>query len=260
MIPVMGRVTGGWKATAAGALLALGLVTGCGGPVGGGEHDESWRAPSAPPSLSPGATSSAPVTPSPSVSRTPSGSPSATGPASPGGPTTTPASGSGGGSGGEVGGTHGNGGGGSGGGGEPDPPIAPAPPSQQAPAGGTDGFPYDGDLCAGGDHGPYLQVYGGSGKGQTAQITAREGHFTCDGKDDPRWTATGAAAGSLPLNENAHITVTTPFVPAGQRKAMTANEFLARISSYGAKQVLVFHYQTDPERVWILNQIDPGQY
>ncbi|MDQ0941879.1 hypothetical protein [Streptomyces sp. V1I1] len=135
-------------------------------------------------------------------------------------------------------------------------------PSRPRPAAPT-GYPYDGDLCPGGDHGPYLQVYGGSGRNQTAQITAREGHFTCDDKDDPRWTTTGAAAGPLPLNEDAHITVTTPFVPAGQRKAVTAADFLAKVkkvNAYGKRQVLVFHYQTDGDSVWILNQIDPAQY
>ncbi|MFF3458488.1 hypothetical protein ACFYXH_30055 [Streptomyces sp. NPDC002730] len=274
----MGRVTGGWKAMALGAVVVLGLVTGCGEPGGKGGHDEAWRPPSAPPSLSPSttsstsSTSSAPATPSPSVPAKPSGSASAGSPAP--GPTTTagagtggPATGDSGGSGGSGGsndggggggGTSGNGGG-SGGAGEPEPPTAPPPPSQQAPAGGTDGFPYDGDLC-GGDHGPYIQVHSGSGAGRTGRLVIREGHFTCHGKDRATWTATGGTARPFPLNENAHITVTTPFAPAGQRKAITASEFLTRINAYGEKQTLVFHYQTDPELIWILNQIDPAQY
>ncbi|MFD9219758.1 hypothetical protein ACFWDI_06970 [Streptomyces sp. NPDC060064] len=267
----MGRVTGGWKAMALGAVVVLGLVTGCGEPGGQGGHDKAWRPPSAPPSLSPSTTSStspAPATPSPSVSAKPSGSVSAGSPAP--GPTTTagagtggPATGDSGGSGGSGGSSDGGGGGTSGNGGgsdgEPEPPTAPPPPSQQAPAGGTDGFPYDGDLC-GGDHGPYIQVHSGSGTGRTGRLVIREGHFTCHGKDRATWTATGGTARPFPLNENAHITVTAPFAPAGQRKAITASEFLTRINAYGKRQTLVFHYQTDPELIWILNQIDPAQY
>ncbi|WP_326651481.1 MULTISPECIES: hypothetical protein [unclassified Streptomyces] len=266
----MGRVTGGCKATALGAVVVLGLATGCGEPGAKGGRDEAWRSPSPPPSLSPSTTSarsSAPATSSPSVSAKPSGSAPA-GSTAPG-PSTTAGAGTGGPATGGSGGSDGSGDGGSGGGGggtsgnggagEPGPPTAPPPPSQQAPAGGTDGFPYDGDLC-GGHHGPYVQVHSGSGTGRTGRLVIREGHFTCHGKDRATWTTSGGTARPFPLNENAHITVTTPFVAAGQRKAITASEFLTRINAYGKKQTLVFHYQTDPELIVILNQIDPAQY
>ncbi|MEW2084657.1 hypothetical protein [Streptomyces sp. NPDC005283] len=265
---VRGRGTGGCKAMALGAVVVLGLATGCGEPGGKGGRDEAWRSPSAPPTLSPSTTSarsSAPATSSPSVSAKPSGSasagstapgPTTTARAGTGGPATGGSGGSGGGGSGDGGGTSGNGGGG---GGEPGPPTAPPPPSQQAPAGGTDGFPYDGDLC-GGHHGPYVQVLSGSGTGRTGRLVIREGHFTCHGRDRATWTASGGTARPFPLNENAHITVTTPFVAAGQRRAITASEILIRINAYGKKQTLLFHYQTDPELIVILNQIDPAQY
>ncbi|MFI1394213.1 hypothetical protein [Streptomyces sp. NPDC020681] len=252
---------GAGKAAVAGAVLLAGLLAGC-GDRGESGRDESWRAPTTPPSLSPPATPSATSTsasPSASASASasvsgtasPSGSATATGPATtPGRPTAT------GGSGGSGGG-HGSGGAG-GTGGEPEPPVAPPPPSQEAPAGGTDGFPYDGNLCSSADHGPYLQVLGGSGSGSTAKVTAREGRFSCDG-DEPRWKATGGTT-TYPLNPQAHITVTTPFVKAGQRKAIGSAEFLSKVNAAAKNRVLVFHYQTDPEQLWIFNQIDPAQY
>ena len=41
---------------------------------------------------------------------------------------------------------------------------------------------------------------------------------------------------------------------------MTAADFLRRVNSHVQSGTLVFHYQTDPEALWIVNQIDPAQY
>ncbi|MFE6133717.1 hypothetical protein ACFQ6Q_36480, partial [Streptomyces sp. NPDC056437] len=204
------------------------------------------------------------ASPSPSPSATTS-APTASGTSAPL-PTAPPARppGPGGGIGGGGGGGNGSGGGsgdggGTSGGGQPEPPVAPAPPSQEAPAGGTDGFPYDGDLCADTDHGPYVRITSATGTGTSARVTGRAGYFSCDARGEPSWTSTPETV-SYPLNPDAHITVTTPFVPAGQRRAMSAAEFLRRVNAQAGTRSLVFHYQTDPEALWIVNQIDPAQY
>jgi hypothetical protein len=97
----------------------------------------------------------------------------------------------------------------------------------------------------------------GSGSQDTARIVAREGRFACDGPDgEPRRTATGGVAEPFPVNKNAHITVTAPFVPAGQGRAgpgrrgeaMTVRDFLARINAYGETRILIFHYQIGPAK------------
>ncbi|MGW7369025.1 hypothetical protein ACWGI8_37785 [Streptomyces sp. NPDC054841] len=199
-------------------------------------------------------------------SAAPSSSPSASRPSSPGasgaapGPSAPNGSGSGSGTGGSGSGGAGSGGTGSGGtGGEPGRPTAPAPPSQEAPAGGSDGFPYDGDLCAT-DHGPYLQV-GGRGQGHAINLSVREGHFEChdgDGPEDAVWVPTGTYH-AMGVEDSAHITVTAPFVPPGTRRAMTVGELFRRYDQLSGQQrkLLVFHYQTaGDDLIWIFNQID----
>ncbi|MFF7204179.1 hypothetical protein [Streptomyces sp. NPDC008141] len=254
----------GWV-RAAGALAAVCLLAGCASPDEGERH-EAWEGPSAPPSLSapPSASASAVTSASPSPSATTS-PPTASGTSAPiptapaARPPARPGGGGGTSSGGSGGGSGGGGGGGTSGGGQPEPPVAPAPPSQEAPAGGTDGFPYDGDLCAGTDHGPYVRITSATGTGTSARVTGRVGYFSCNARGEPSWTSTPETV-SYPLNPDAHITVTTPFVPAGQRTAMSAAEFLRRVNAQAGKRALVFHYQTDPEALWIVNQIDPAQY